>query len=232
MAASPLGRLPAPRVPLIDERTGFMSREWYRFFLSQFQQVEIDSELVVQDFTIDPPAYANALLSAGEPSTSEVLGLAPPGLPIAPRYYGSFYDTTTQTAAAINTAYAVTFDTTRDAFGVRRGSTTSEITFDNPGAYLIQFRMQVERANAGSDFLTVWAQHNGVSVPDSATIVQVHNNTAEVAAAWSFLLVVAAGDTFELMWAVDDVDVVLQASAAVAPAPAVPSVTLTAILVA
>jgi len=119
MAASPLGRLPAPRVPLLDERTGVMSREWYRFFLSQFQQVEIDSELVIQDFTIDPPAYANALLSAGEPSTSEVLGLAPPGLPIAPRYYGSFYDTTTQTAAAINTAYAVTFNTTRDAFGVR-----------------------------------------------------------------------------------------------------------------
>jgi hypothetical protein len=227
MAVSPLGRLPAPRVPLLDERTGVMSREWYRFFLSQFQQVEIDSELVVQDFTIDPPAYAAALTSA-----ADEIGLAPPGLPIAPRYYGSFYDTTTQTAAAVNTAYAVTFNTTRDAFGVRRGSTTSQITFDNPGAYLIQFRMQVERANAGSDFLTVWARHNGVSVPDSATIVQVHNNTAEIAAAWSFLLVVAAGDTFELMWAVDDVDIVLQASAAVAPAPAIPSVTLTAILVA
>jgi hypothetical protein len=227
MAASPLGRLPAPRVPLLDERTGVMSREWYRFFLSQFQQVEIDSGLVVQDFTIDPPAYTAALTSA-----ADEIGLAPPGLPIAPRYYGSFYDTTTQTAAAVNTAYAVTFNTTRDAFGVRRGSTTSQITFDNPGAYLIQFRMQVERANAGSDFLTVWAQHNGVSVPDSATIVQVHNNTAEIAAAWNFLLVVAAGDTFELMWAVDDVDIVLQASAAVAPAPAIPSVTLTAILVA
>lgn len=25
-------RIPAPRVPFIDERTGLMSREWYRYF--------------------------------------------------------------------------------------------------------------------------------------------------------------------------------------------------------
>jgi len=29
-------RIPAPRVPLIDERTGEMSREWYRFFENLF----------------------------------------------------------------------------------------------------------------------------------------------------------------------------------------------------
>ena len=36
--ASPLNitRIPAPRVPLIDERTGQISREWYRFFLNLF----------------------------------------------------------------------------------------------------------------------------------------------------------------------------------------------------
>ena len=28
--------IPAPRVPLIDERTGLISREWYRFFLNLF----------------------------------------------------------------------------------------------------------------------------------------------------------------------------------------------------
>lgn len=28
--------IPAPRVPFIDERTGLMSREWYRFFLNLF----------------------------------------------------------------------------------------------------------------------------------------------------------------------------------------------------
>ena len=29
-------KIPAPRVPFIDERTGLMSREWYRFFLNLF----------------------------------------------------------------------------------------------------------------------------------------------------------------------------------------------------
>lgn len=28
--------IPAPRVPFIDDRTGLMSREWYRFFLNLF----------------------------------------------------------------------------------------------------------------------------------------------------------------------------------------------------
>lgn len=28
--------IPAPRVPFLDERTGLMSREWYRFFLNLF----------------------------------------------------------------------------------------------------------------------------------------------------------------------------------------------------
>jgi len=28
--------IPAPRVPFIDERTGLMAREWYRFFLNLF----------------------------------------------------------------------------------------------------------------------------------------------------------------------------------------------------
>ena len=29
-------QIPAPRVPLIDERTGYVSREWFRFFNNQF----------------------------------------------------------------------------------------------------------------------------------------------------------------------------------------------------
>lgn len=32
-------RIPAPRVPFIDERTGLISREWYRFFLNLFTLV-------------------------------------------------------------------------------------------------------------------------------------------------------------------------------------------------
>lgn len=33
-----------PRVPLVDERTGLISREWYRFLFNQFQKVGDSSE--------------------------------------------------------------------------------------------------------------------------------------------------------------------------------------------
>jgi hypothetical protein len=209
-----------------------MSREWYRFFLSLFQQVETDSTLVVPDFTVDPSAYTAALTEAGQRTLAEEVGVSPPPLPPPPRYYGAFFDTTTQAAAVINTAYAVTFNNTRSAFGVRRGSPTSEIVFDSPGVYTVQARAQVDKPSASSALMFLWGRHNGVSIANSATIHQVHNNTAEIGATADFTLVVAAGDRFELMWSVDDTAIVLQASAAAAPVPAVPSVVLTVVLVA
>jgi len=36
MAELNVTNIPAPRVPFIDERTGLMAREWYRFFLNMF----------------------------------------------------------------------------------------------------------------------------------------------------------------------------------------------------
>lgn len=36
MATLNITNIPAPRVPFIDERTGLMAREWYRFFLNLF----------------------------------------------------------------------------------------------------------------------------------------------------------------------------------------------------
>ena len=36
MANLNITNIPAPRVPFIDERTGLMAREWYRFFLNLF----------------------------------------------------------------------------------------------------------------------------------------------------------------------------------------------------
>ena len=230
-AGTTLGRLPAPRVAIIDERTGQMSREWYRFFLSLFQQVETDSTFVIPDFSEDPQTDTAAVQGLAQLLSNE-LGLDPPRVPAPPAYYGSFYDTTTQTAAVINTAYPITFDTTRAAFGVRRAATTSRITFDSAGVYSVQFRAQVDKLNAGNASLWLWGRQDGVNIPDSATIVQVQSNTAEIGVAWDFLVTAAAGSYFELMWAVSDLNIVIQARAAAAPVPGIPSVTLTVVPVA
>jgi hypothetical protein len=36
MATAQLTNITPPRVPLLDPKTGLISREWYRFFLSLF----------------------------------------------------------------------------------------------------------------------------------------------------------------------------------------------------
>jgi hypothetical protein len=49
--------IPAPRVPVIDERTGLMSREWYRFFLNLFVLTGSGSNTEsLQDLQIGPPS--------------------------------------------------------------------------------------------------------------------------------------------------------------------------------
>jgi len=42
-----------PRVPLVDERTGLISREWYRFFFNQFEKVG-SSVASLEDLQLGP----------------------------------------------------------------------------------------------------------------------------------------------------------------------------------
>ena len=141
--------------------------------------------------------------------------------------YGSFYDTTTQTAAAINTAYAMTFNTTDLSVGVTCGSPTSRIYVDRPNVYNIQFSAQLDKTSGGIGLIYIWLRKNGTDVPDSTTQVRIQGNNAETVAAWNFLLQMNAGDYFELMWEVDDTSVQILTEAASAVHPAIPSVILT-----
>ena len=63
--------------------------------------------------------------------------------------------------------------------------------------------------------------------PNSAGQLRLKGNDGELVAAWNFLANLAAGDYFELMWAVADVSVQLTALPATAFCPAIPSVILT-----
>lgn len=141
--------------------------------------------------------------------------------------YGSFYDTTTQTAAAINTAYAMTFNTTDLSVGVTCGSPTSRIYVDRPNVYNIQFSAQLDKTAGGVGLIYIWLRKNGTDVPNSTTQVRIQGNNAETVAAWNFLLQMNAGDYFELMWEVDDTSVQILTEAASAIHPAIPSVILT-----
>ena len=82
---------------------------------------------------------------------------------------GAFHDETTQTAAAINTGYAMTFNKTDLTQGVYIGTPTSRIYVDRPGAYNFQFSAQFVSTTGPNKNVYVWADINGTAVPQSAT---------------------------------------------------------------
>jgi len=140
---------------------------------------------------------------------------------------GSFYDTTTQTAAAINTAYAITFDNTSLTQGVSIGTPTSRVYVNRTGSYNIQFSLQLVSTNAASKDVYIWADVNGTSVPESATKLTMSGSSNAYVAAWNFVIRMSAGDYFRLMWSTSDTNVQIARIAASAPVPAIPSVILT-----
>lgn len=140
---------------------------------------------------------------------------------------GAFHDETTQTAAAINTPYAMTFNQTDYSQGVYIGTPTSRVYVDRPGLYNFQFSAQFSSTNASSKDVYIWAAINGTDVPQSATRITMKGSGEEFVAAWNFFLRMNTGDYFELKWATTDITVHIEASAATAFSPAIPSVILT-----
>lgn len=142
--------------------------------------------------------------------------------------YGTFYDTTTQSPAAINTAYAVTFNTTAEAFGVSLGvPDTSRVYVSKSGVYNFQFSLQLDHTGGGAVAFYIWFRKNGVDIPNSATKFVVNNPNSETCAAWNYLITMHSGDYFQLMWSADATDALIYAAAASPPVPAIPSAIMT-----
>jgi hypothetical protein len=179
----------------------------------------------------DPVALAPAPASQEQidnlqQQISALQQMPPPKEFRTPRY-GSFYDTTIQTAAAINTAYAMTFNTTDLSQGVYLGTPTSRVYVDRPNVYNVQFSAQVDKTSGGVGLVWIWLRKNGVNIPDSSGQVRIQGNDSEIIAAWNYVIQLNAGDYIELMWEVDDTSVILLSEVASAIHPSVPSVILT-----
>ena len=216
-----------PRVPLIDPRTGLISREWYRFFVNLFNLTGGGQNTAsLTDLQVGP-------IGSAESALSEIYG-GIQGLEVSPVYkedkklnYGAFYDTTTQKATVINTAYAMTFNATSLVDGVVLGSPTSRVYVNAAGIFNIQFSAQLVKTTASAGNIFIWLRINGTDVAESATKVTLQGSNAASVAAWNFLVQMASGDYFELMWSTDDTKCEILANTTVAPVPAIPSIILT-----
>jgi hypothetical protein len=141
--------------------------------------------------------------------------------------YGTFFDTTDQTAAAINTGYPITFNNTDLSEGVYLGTPTSRIYVNRPGAYNFQFSLQLVSSSANAKQVYIWARINNDDVEDSATKITMKGSGEAYVAAWNFVLRLDTNDYFELMWATDNTDVQIAAEPVTAFCPAIPSVIMT-----
>jgi hypothetical protein len=141
--------------------------------------------------------------------------------------YGSFYDTTTQAATVINTATAITFNTTDLSNGVYLGSPTSRVYVDTEGVYNFDTSFQLDKTAGGTGIFDFWFRLNGVDVTDSASRIRVQGNNAEVFSSLNYFFDLKANDYVELMFSVDDLSVELTSFAAAAPHPGIPSIILT-----
>jgi uncharacterized membrane protein len=135
------------------------------------------------------------------------------------------YIDTSVTAAAVNTAYPLTY-TVGSANGISLGSPASRIVFDEGGVYLLSFSAQIASTSASTVVFYFWPRLNGTDVPDTTMQNTLHQNNSTLVVSRAAVLTVADGDYLEAMWAVDSTSGTLQASAATAFAPAAPASTL------
>jgi hypothetical protein len=149
-------------------------------------------------------------------------------------YYGSFYDTTTQTISNASTAYAMQLSNTAPETNGISITSGSRITFAYAGVYNIQFSAQLDKTDSSTDLVNIWFAKNGTPIDDSNTQVTVLGNNGKYLASWNFMVTVTAGQYIQIMWQSASTAMRLVASSAqTSPTrPAIPSVIVTAVQVA
>jgi hypothetical protein len=140
------------------------------------------------------------------------------------KYYGQFARTTDQVAGSINTAVAVVFDTTEVANGIALGTPASRLVAASSGLYSFAVNFQVLSNSASSKNGWFWFRKNGVDIADSSNRLTLSANSEYSILHKTDFISLNASDYVEIMFAVDDTNLWLDASAATAFAPAAPAV--------
>lgn len=126
-------------------------------------------------------------------------------------YFGSFYDTSTQSNPTANTAMAMTLNEVTNGVNgaLAQGVSVvngSKITIANAGKYNIQFSAQIYKNSSGTDLVDIWLAKNGTNVSWTNTqITLTGTGGIKYVASWNFVEDAAAGDYFQLMWSSADV---------------------------
>jgi hypothetical protein len=141
--------------------------------------------------------------------------------------HANFTRSTDVTAAAADTAYAVQYDSPTNAVGISLdGTDPTKIVFAEAGEYTISFTAQISSGTSSSIDFYFWPRVNGIDVTGSTMLNSIKQNSTILVVARTAIFELNAGDYLQVMWATNDTNGKLDATAATAFAPAAPSTTL------
>ena len=174
----------------------------------------------------------NGALNIFSRKLTSVLGslFGPKGGKFMNNPYGAFQSTVDQTAAAANTAYAMTFNTTDYANGVSVAS-SSRITVADSGIWNLQWSGQFENPDSQDHDARVWLKINGSVVVGSTGFFAVPSKHGSVnghaLVGWNYFVSLNASDYVELWWETDSTQVSIQTYAASGSYPSTASLIAT-----
>lgn len=142
------------------------------------------------------------------------------------QYYGVFEKTSDQTPASADTAYAITFDSSRINNGITIGTPASRIVVPESGLYQCNATVQISSGNSSAKNIWVWFRKNGTDLANSARIVTSDVNNGYVPVSLNEPISFAANEYVELMFASSDTAVTIDNVASTAFAPAAPAAVL------
>ncbi len=148
--------------------------------------------------------------------------------------YGSFTDSTTQSASLANTPYSMKFNTIEGASGFTIENDNSgfptRIKALRTGVYNLQYSAQLENtANTNIDF-NIWLNYTGSNVANTnghVSLTKVSGQFANIVSSWNYVIPIQQLDYVELKWMCNNTSGQIFASGSNGSRPATPSVIAT-----
>ena len=141
--------------------------------------------------------------------------------------YAQFIRTTNQQAATINTAYGIAWDTMVFGDGITLDPTdNTKIVFPETGKFILSFSAELKSSSSSTKTIWIWPRINGVDANGATMKTTLHTNNQDLVVSRTAIFEMQAGQYLQAMFAVDDVDIWIDAPAATAFAPSAPAATL------
>lgn len=141
--------------------------------------------------------------------------------------YAQLIRTATQQAATANTAYGIAWDTMVFGDGITLDPTdNTKIVFPEDGKFILSFSAELKSSSSNSKSIWIWPRINGVDTNGTTMKTTLNTNNQDIVISRTAIFEMQAGQYLQAMFAVDDVNIWIDAPAATAFAPSAPAATL------